>query len=256
MITDSYDNKTKPFISAPDIYQQAERNDKVCIVTFSGPLFDYVNSHYQLKEELVYKTTGGNFKVYNFDIEGKNILFYLTYIGACLSSTLMYEISTITGCHQFIFFGSCGVLNEEKCRGKVIIPTESYRDEGISYHYAEPSDFINIKNHARIASFLKEHDIDYIEGRIWTTDAFYMETASKLAKRKKDGCLAVEMEVSGIEAVSRHYDIDNYHMLFSADSLDSEDEWSRVDFGGDKELELQIKSFLVATKFALELLEK
>ena len=254
MITDSFDNKTKPYITPGDFYQTAPRNNKVCLVTYSGPLFNYVKAHYELKEELVYKTTGGMFKVYNFDYEGQNLLFYLTFIGATLTATLMSEISTLTGCHRFVFFGSCGVLNEEKCRWKVIVPNESYRDEGISYHYAPASDYISVRNYARIASFLENNHIAYVVGRVWTTDAFYMETASKIQKRKDANTLAVEMEVSGVEAVSRYYDIDNYHILFSADSL-GDNEWARADMGGDQELGLQVNSFLVAAKFALTLLE-
>lgn len=254
MITDSYDNKTKPLIRPEDLYKKADRNNKVCIVTYSGRLFKYVKEHYDLKEEIVYKTTGGDFFVYSFNFEGQDILFYQSFIGAAVASTLMAEISNITGCHHFIFFGSCGVLNEEKCRGKVIVPTASYRDEGISYHYAPASDYIDIKNHSVISSFLKENNINYVEGKVWTTDAFYMETLSKLEKRKKDDNLAVEMEVSGVEAVARFYDVENYHILFPADSLESE-EWSREDFGGDKELELQVRSFLVASKFALSLIK-
>lgn len=256
MITDSFDNKSRPLITAKDIYSEAPRDDnKVCLVTFSGSLFKYIQEHYELKEVFNYKTTNGPFSVHSFELNGKTIMIYRSIIGAAVASTLMYEIASITGCYKFVFFGSCGVLNESKCRGKVIVPSEAYRDEGISYHYAEPADYIEVRNHARVASFLKENDIEYVEGRVWTTDAFYMETQNKVAKRKAEGVLAVEMETSGVEAVARYHNIDNFHFIFPADSLDDV-EWSRTDFGGDKELLLQIKSFSVATKFALALLEK
>ena len=256
MITDSFDNKSRPLITAKDIYSEAPIDDnKVCLVTFSGSLFRYVKEHYELKEEFEYKTTGGPFWVYSFELNGKTIMLYQSIIGAAIAATLMYEIANISGCRKFVFFGSCGVLDEKKCRGKVIVPTEAYRDEGISYHYAEPSDYIPVRNYARVSSFLKDNDIDYVEGRVWTTDAFYMETKNKVAKRKAEGALAVEMETSGVEAVARYHDINNFHFIFPADSLDDV-EWSRTDFGGDKELLLQIKSFSVASRFALTLLEK
>ena len=53
--------------------------------------------------------------------------------------------------------------------------------------------------------------------------------------------------------ISRFYNIDNYHLLFSADSLEHEENWDRVDFGGDKELALQIEMFEVALKLASKL---
>ena len=143
---------------------------------------------------------------------------------------------------------------EEKCRGKIIVPSSSYRDEGISYHYASKSDYIDIKNASKICKILEDLHLPYVTGKIWTTDAIYMETMNKIDKRKEDGCIAVEMEVSGVEAVARHHNIDNYHILFSADSLDGVD-WERVDFGGDNEFKLQIESFDVALKIAKELRE-
>lgn len=33
--------------------------------------------------------------------------------------------------------GSAGSLDKEKTDNKFVIPTESYRDEGMSYHYAK-----------------------------------------------------------------------------------------------------------------------
>jgi uridine phosphorylase len=49
----------------------------------------------------------------------------------------------LIGAKQFIMFGSAGSLNEEKTKGKFVIPTEAYRDEGMSYHYAPAKDHRN-----------------------------------------------------------------------------------------------------------------
>ncbi len=59
-----------------------------------------------------------------------------------------------------------------------MVPTEAYRDEGTSYHYAPASDYIAIKNADVVARFMKENKTPYIKGKTWTTDAFYWETVS------------------------------------------------------------------------------
>lgn len=47
---------------------------------------------------------------------------------------------------KYIVFGGAGCLNKEIAHGKVMVLTEAYRDEGISYHYVPASDYITIKN--------------------------------------------------------------------------------------------------------------
>ena len=253
MIIDSYDGKSKPFLRAEDLYQEVERNDVVTLVTFKQKVVDYVIDKYNAKVEIQYPTTNGTQDIYSFIYEGKKYQIYMSPIGAAIAAIVLKEVSVVTGSHKFIYFGSCGVLNEAKCRGKVIVPSEAYRDEGISYHYAPASDYIEVRNYAKISEIFKSLNIPYVTGRTWTTDAIYMETADKVKKRKEDGCITVEMEVAGVEAVSRFYNIDNYHLLFSADSLEHEENWDRVDFGGDKELALQIEMFEVALKLASKL---
>lgn len=79
------------------------------------------------------------------------------------------------GVNTFIIYGNCGVLDRtiEDC--SIIIPTKAFRDEGISYHYQEASDDIEM-NQLYINDFiniLKEYNFSYRTGATWTTDAFY-----------------------------------------------------------------------------------
>ena len=62
--------------------------------------------------------------------------------------------------------------------------------------------------------------LPYVQGRIWTTDAPYRETKTALAERKKAGCIAVEMEVAGVQAVCDFYGIELYSFLMTGDVLD------------------------------------
>ena len=251
MITDSFDNKSKPFITAEDFYTKTDRDDSlICIVTYSRPTLRKIVEQYNGELYVTYKTTSDIFEIYSFIYENHKYLVYATYIGAALAATVMYEVATITGCHKFVYFGSCGVLDEEKCRNKIIVPTSSYRDEGISYHYKQASDFIDIRNNEIIASILKENNIPFVQGKIWTTDAFYMETVNKVNKHKAEGVIAVDMEISGVEAVGQYYDIDNYNILFPADSLADESFWQRVDMGNHNEKDLQMRTFLIALLIA------
>ena len=57
-------------------------------------------------------------------------------------------------------------------------------------------------------------------GKVCTTDAIYRETKAKLEARKKEGCIAVEMELAGVQAVCDFYGWDLYDFLVTADVLD------------------------------------
>ena len=117
-------------------------------------------------------------------------------------------------------FGSAGSLDSDKTTGKFVIPIESYREEGMSYHYAEPSNYIKIRNYQIVKSIFDNLGFPNVTGKVWTTDAIYRETKAKLGARKKEGCIAVEMELAGVQAVCDFYGWDLYNFLVTGDVLD------------------------------------
>ena len=106
------------------------------------------------------------------------------------------------GSKRIILLGNCGVLDKSIEDCGIIIPTSALRDEGTSYHYAKASDTIEVnkKYKEEFKEVLKEFGYPYVEGRTWTTDAPYRETKDKVALRKKQGAICVEMECSAMQA--------------------------------------------------------
>ena len=68
---------------------------------------------------------------------------------------------------------------------------------------------------------MKKNEIPYIEGKTWTTDAFYRETLNNFEKRKGDGCISVEMECSAVQAMCNFRNLELYAFFTSGDLLDS-----------------------------------
>ena len=58
-------------------------------------------------------------------------------------------------------------------------------------------------------------------GRAFTTDAIYRETRRQIAARRAEGCIAVEMELAGVQAVCDHYGFELYDFLMTGDVLDA-----------------------------------
>lgn len=229
MITDSFDNKTEPIFTLKDFYGERRKILDICIIIFSKEIYETVLSTYNCTKITEINAPNGAVSIYKFSFEGREIAFYLSAIGAAGTSEYCIEANWLTGAKKFIMFGSAGSLDKEKTQGRFVVPTEAYRDEGISYHYAPPSDYIKIKNHEKIADILKELHVPYVKGRIWTTDAFLRETAGQIAIRQQEGCIAVDMEVAGMQSVCDFHGFDLYNFLVTGDVL-SEDKYEMERF--------------------------
>ena len=186
MITDSYRSEKESIFSPEAFLGERKHICDTAIATFSGEIFNSVLEKYPHKEVACVGTTNGSKSVYLLDINGKNAVFYLSAIGSALAGNDIIEISWQTGIKNLIIFGSAGSLDNEATDGKYVIPTQAYRDDGMSYHYAPPSDFIDVKNSGKLADIFEELKLPHVQGRIWTTDAPYRETKTALAERKKD----------------------------------------------------------------------
>ncbi|MBO7528131.1 MAG: nucleoside phosphorylase [Clostridia bacterium] len=219
MITDSFDNKSLAKIN-PTPKDKREKCD-VCIITFSYVLKDYILNNFKCKQIGETIHVAGNEQVYYFKHKNKKIAFYKTWLGAPASVGMFEDVSRILDCNHFIIFGAAGSLNKEISYGKIMVPTYAYRDEGTSYHYIKPQDYIKVKNAGIVAKFLKDNNIPYVKGKTWTTDSFYRETENNINKRKNEGCISVEMECSAMQAVCDFRGFNLYYFLLGGDLLDA-----------------------------------
>lgn len=190
------------------------------IVTFKQSIIDIAIELYGNKV-ISEMHAGINIPIYQLNYNNKSIAIYLTWLGGPASVGLLEEVIA-KGAKKVVFFGSCGTLDKNLVAGHLVVPTSACRDEGTSYHYAPASDYIEVKTSARLAEILTEIDIPFVSGKTWTTDAFYRETRNNMERRKKDGCITVEMECASIMAASQFRGIDLYQFLYAEDNLDSD----------------------------------
>ncbi|MFG6352288.1 MAG: nucleoside phosphorylase [Oscillospiraceae bacterium] len=172
---------------------------------------------------------GVDIPVYKLDWNGRSIGIFRTLIGGAGTAGLLEEALAM-GAKKVLLYGSCGVLDSALTAGHFILPTQSYRDEGTSYHYLPVSDYVDIPTSARLGEIFDELNLPYVKGRVWTTDAFYRETRNNMAKRKADGCIAVDMECASAMAVGQFRGAEVYQFLYAEDSLDG-DAWDRRTMG-------------------------
>ncbi len=254
MITDSFDKKTEAIIN-PKKKENAVNVD-VCIVTFSYIIEEYILKKFDCKEIARLNCATGKVPIYLINYKGKRIAFYKTYIGAPTAVGLIEEASAELICDKYVVFGGAGCLDKEIAHGKVMVPTEAYRDEGTSYHYKESSDYITIKNSAIVAQFMEKEKIPYILGKTWTTDAFYRETRANFLKHKNDGCISVEMESAGIQAMCDFRGLNFYTFFTSGDLLDAPEWDERRKDGEHKGTQHDTLHFDIALELAVFVAEE
>ncbi|MBE6908266.1 MAG: phosphorylase [Ruminococcaceae bacterium] len=221
MITDAFHRDWEPVVTPEMIYGAKKDLSDVCIVTFSKVIFENVLQQFSCEKVAEINACNGSAPIYRFLCQGRRITCYLSDIGAACAGTDLIEAAWLTGAEKFVMFGSAGCLNRERAEGKYVVPTRAYRDEGLSYHFAPPADYIDIPGAARVAAEFDALGVPYVTGGAWTTDALYRETRQRMEARRAEGCLAVDMELAGIQAVCSFYGWALYDFLVPGDVLDA-----------------------------------
>lgn len=135
------------------------------------------------------------------------------------------------GVTKVMFCGGGGVLDKSITVGIPMIVTSAIRDEGMSYHYVAPSRYIdtNAEVVKEIENHLNSIGMHYITGRVWTTDAFYRETKSRIQARKEEEAQIVDMEQAGCIAVAQFRKIKYGAIIYAGDDVSGE-VWDQRDW--------------------------
>ncbi|MCP4646093.1 MAG: nucleoside phosphorylase [bacterium] len=167
----------------------------------------------------------GEVPVYVFDVNDRPVALFLACVGAPLAAAMLEEVIAL-GCRKFVACGGAGVLDSAIAMGHVLVPATAVRDEGTSYHYLPPSREIEAHPEAiaAIERTLSKYQIEFLRTKTWTTDGVYRETKQRIARRRDEGCLAVEMEAAALFAVAQFRGVPLGHILYGGDDV-SGDEW-------------------------------
>lgn len=194
-----------------------------CVLCFFQDVIGRLRERGLLREVFMLGSEMGPNPVYALDVDGRPLALMHPGVGAPLAGAFMDELIAL-GCRKFIACGGAGVLNADLVVGHLVVPDSAVRDEGMSYHYLPPSREAGPSPEAisAIEATLQHHNAPYVVGKTWTTDAFYRETAARVARRRAEGCLTVEMEAAALFAVGRFRGVTVGQILYSGDDISGE----------------------------------
>lgn len=247
-IIDAFDTELKALINPEDVNPKSEIKLDVCIINFSYKIMDALieDQLLELIDDSTISSISCTYPIYVY--KNTKIGVVKTTVGAPITAGLIEEIGYVFSCSKFVLFGSCGGLDKTISPSKIIVPTHAYRDEGVSYHYVQASDYIDIDTYPIVRAILDQLNIEYVLGKTWTTDAFYRETLKQFNQRKEEGCIAVEMEVSACQAVASFRGYQLYNFLYRADNLDSS-KWEKGILS-QISIDERLKHFFIALEIA------
>ncbi len=194
-----------------------------CVLCFFGDVIDKVVTEHNARVIVENRWEDGPHPLYEIEHTGKRLAFMHPGIGGPLASSLLEEVIGF-GCRKFIACGGCGALDPDIAIGSLIVVTAAVRDEGVSYHYLPPGREVraNQQGISALETALRNKGVPYQLGKTWTTCAPYRETRARIATRRSEGCIAVEMEAAAMLAVAQHRQVILGQVVYGGDDLSGE----------------------------------
>ena len=201
-----------------------------CVPCFFKDVIDGLSRDGQLTEIATMDSEMGRHPLYELDVNGRRVALFQPGLTAPFAAAMLEEVICL-GSRKFIACGGAGVLDSGIAVGRIIVPTSAVRDEGTSYHYLPPGREVAATPEAvsAIEKTLRNHGVDYLVGKTWTTDGIYRETRRKVERRRGEGCLTVEMEAAAFFAVVEFRGVPFGQILYGGDDVGG-DEWNRRDW--------------------------
>jgi uridine phosphorylase len=211
-----------------------------CVICFFKEVLDQIVESHQARLLVESRWEDGPHRLYEIEVRGRRLAFFHPGIGAPLAAGLLEE-AIARGCRKFVACGGAGVLKPDMDVGRLLVVSSAVRDEGTSYHYLPPSREV-VAHPAGVAALVRHLEgrgIPHQVGKSWTTDAPYRETRQKIADRRAEGCIMVEMECAGMMAVAQFRGALYAQLLYGGDDLSGES-WDNRGWQSRREIREQI----------------
>lgn len=214
-----FDSTLEAFIEPSKIIRARDLPEH-CVICFFREVIEKVIAEYDAKVMVENRWEDGPHRIYEILYQNQRLAFFHPGVGAPVASGLLEEAIAF-GCRKFVACGGCGVLEKDIAVGHIIVVSGAIRDEGVSYHYLPPEREVRANESGvnALVNTLNNQGISYRVGKTWTTDAPYRETLNKIARRKEEGCLTVEMESAALMAVAQFRNVIFGQALYGGDDL-------------------------------------
>ncbi len=215
-----FDGRSIAIIEPSRIYRPLDIAEHCVLCFFQEVIRELVSEGARARHIHTGESEAGDYPVYEVDYGGRRLAVVSPAVGAPAAAARMEHMIAL-GCRKFIACGGAGVLDSGINVGDIVVPESAVRDEGTSFYYLKPAREVAPTQRALAAveSVLRENKHAYVRGKTWTTDAVYRETRARMNRRRREGCVVVEMEAAAFFAVARYRGVECAQILYGGDSL-------------------------------------
>ena len=245
------DDLAEPGLIAPVAFVPSGAMPSAVIVCFFAEVIDQLAQRDDTELVGVLTAAHGQHRVLSVAHDSGRVAVFHPGVGAPIAAAFLEEVIAAGG-RSFIAVGGAGALLPDLVLGHPVVVQSAVRDEGTSFHYAAPTRVIDA-DPAGVTALRETLDAvgaDYLTGRTWTTDAFYREPRTRIARRVEEGCLVVEMEASAFIAVARFRGVRLGQLLYAGDSV-AADDWDERDWSNA--VDIRSRLFDLAASAAMRL---
>lgn len=225
-----YDTASEEILK-PNLNMEKIQLPEKCVYAFLGGTVDaYAKAHEAICVSILHTITK-DYPVYVVDYNGSRTVLCQAPLGAPAAAQSMDSLIAC-GVRKIVSAGSCGAL-QDLPENAFLVPVKALRDEGTSYHYLQPSRFVEPDAGAiqAITEVLERKKVPWSECITWTTDGFFRETEDMASYRKEEGCSVVEMECAALAACAIKRGAQFGQLLFTADTLADPQAYDARDWG-------------------------
>ena len=234
-----------------DLYQANPETPPAAVGCYFREVIAHLAASSETKIIDVLEDEAGIRPVYSVNIDGQRLAVFHPGVGAP-SAAASLEIVIARGVRRVVFCGGAGVIADSAERSRIVVASSALRDEGTSYHYLPATREVAAASRAvtAIADVLSGTGSPFVIGRTWTTDAPFRETDARVAARREEGCLIVEMEAAAVFAVAQARGIDCGCLFYGADTVNRAD-W--IGFGRNEYAEMRAALFHFAAQACISM---
>ena len=172
MLLEEFDPERRAVINPDQVVKPVENMPEVAVTCFSRKTFERMLEDLDTEIITWNGTANGEEPVYRAVYKGMPIALFILDVGAPVSVGMLEEVFQM-GVQKVVIFGTCGVLDSRIEDCSIIIPDRVLRDEGTSYHYAPPSDEIEV-NQKSMKMFTELLDELHVNCRKNLDDGFFL----------------------------------------------------------------------------------
>jgi uridine phosphorylase len=171
------------------------------VFTYSPVITNHLNQSERFAEHKALAPSNARFFV--SDESGERVGVSCLAPGAPAMATQLQNLIHL-GVRRFASVGTAGAITDSINPGQVVVLSAAVRDEGVSHHFLPPARYAyaDPKLTDRLRAAIREHGLEPLTGRTWTTAVPFRMTAAEIEEYAAEEVLTTEMEAAALFAVA------------------------------------------------------